>query len=170
MQTLRECRPDDISRILEIVNAAAQAYRGVIPPDCFHDPYMTANTLREEIDRGVTFLGSEAGGVLTGVMGLQQVDDVDLIRHAYVWPAAQGGGIGAALIAELMRRSSRPLLVGTWVAASWAIRFYERHGFVRVVPDRAAALLARYWNITERQAATSVVLERRAGARACPGC
>lgn len=160
MQTLRECRPDDIPRILDIVNAAAEAYRGVIPADCFHDPYMTANYLRDEIGRGVTFLGADAGGVLTGIMGLQQVGDVDLIRHAYVWPAAQGGGIGAALIGELMGRSSRPLLVGTWAAARWAIRFYERHGFELTSPDRAAALLARYWNITERQAATSVVLER----------
>jgi GNAT superfamily N-acetyltransferase len=161
MQTLRECRSDDVPRILEIVNAAAEAYRGVIPADCFHDPYMTANYLRDELDRGVIFLGSEEGGVLSGIMGLQQVGDVELIRHAYVWPAAQRGGIGAALIAELMRRSSRPLLVGTWAAARWAIRFYERNGFVLASPDRAAALLARYWNITERQAATSVVLERR---------
>jgi GNAT superfamily N-acetyltransferase len=121
---------------------------------------MTANYLRDELDRGVIFLGSEEGGVLTGIMGLQQVGDVELIRHAYVWPAAQGGGIGAVLIAELTRRSSRPLLVGTWAAARWAIRFYERNGFVLASPDRAATLLARYWNITERQAATSVVLTR----------
>lgn len=163
MHTLRDCRPDDLSRILAIVNAAAGAYRGVIPPDCFHDPYMTANYLRDEIAGGVTFLGCEVDGVLVGVMGLQTVDDVDLIRHAYVWPAAQGGGIGAALMAELTRRASRPLLVGTWAAAQWAIRFYERNGFVLAPPDRAAALLARYWDIAPRQAATSVVLERKMG-------
>jgi len=163
MNTLRDCGAGDVPRILEIVNAAAEAYRGVIPADCFHEPYMSANALRDELERGVRFLGCETGGVLVGVMGLQSVGDVDLIRHAYVWPAAQGSGIGAALIGELMRRTARRLLVGTWAAAHWAIRFYERNGFVRATPGRAAALLARYWDITERQAATSVVLERGAG-------
>lgn len=123
---------------------------------------MTANYLRDELERGVVFLGCEAGGALVGVMGLQIVDDVGLIRHEYVMPAAQGGGIGAALIGELMRRCSRPILVGTWAAAHWAIRFYERNGFTLAPPGRAAALLARYWNIGARQAATSVVLERDA--------
>ena len=160
MNTLRDCRPDDIPRILEIVNAAAKAYRGVIPADCFHEPYMTASYLQDEIARGVTFLGCEQAGVLVGAMGLQRVDDVDLIRHAYVWPAAQGGGIGAVLIGELIRRATCPLLVGTWAAATWAIRFYERNGFVLASPARAAELLTRYWNISARQAATSVVLER----------
>ena len=164
MDTLRECGPDDVPRILEIVNAAAEAYRDVIPPDCFHEPYMTANYLRDEIARGVKFLGCEAGGALVGVMGLQTAGDVELIRHAYVMPAAQGGGIGSALIGELMKRSSRSLLVGTWAAANWAIRFYERNGFTLAPPDRAAALLARYWNIGARQAETSVVLERVARA------
>jgi GNAT superfamily N-acetyltransferase len=164
MQTLRECGPDDVPRILDIVNAAAAAYRNVIPADCFHDPYMTANYLRDEIERGVRFLGCEADGVLVGVMGLQSVGDVELIRHAYVWPAAQGGGIGAVLIGELVRRSTGALLVGTWAAAHWAIRFYQRNGFTLAPPDRAAALLARYWNISERQAQTSVVLERAARA------
>ena len=160
MNTRRECGPDDVPRILEIVNAAAEAYRNVIPPDCFHDPYMTANYLRDEIGRGVAFVGCESGGSLVGVMGLQTVGDVELIRHAYVMPAAQGGGVGAALIGELMRRCSRPVLVGTWAAAHWAIRFYERNGFTRAPAARAAALLARYWNISARQAETSVVLER----------
>jgi len=161
MHTLRDCRAEDVSHILEIINAAAEAYRGVIPPDCFHEPYMTAEHLHEEIAFGVRFLGCEDDGALVGVMGLQRVDDVDLIRHAYVRPATQGSGVGAALIAELLRRSSRRMLVGTWAAASWAIRFYERNGFARASPERAAQLLARYWSITPRQVETSVALERR---------
>jgi len=160
MHTLRDIRPDDFPRILEIVNAAAEAYRGVIPADCFHEPYMTAHYLRDEIERGVRFLGWEADGRLVGVMGVQPVGDVDLIRHAYVDPGAQGAGIGARLIGEIMRQSTRPMLVGTWADASWAIRFYQRNGFVLASPARAAQLLATYWNISERQAAMSVVLER----------
>jgi GNAT superfamily N-acetyltransferase len=159
MNTLRDCQATDVPRILEIVNAAAQAYRGVIPADCFHEPYMTAEHLRDEIAAGVRFLGCEVDGELVGVMGMQRVDDVDLIRHAYVKPGAQGGGIGAALIAELMRRSSRRMLVGTWSAAVWAIRFYERNGFARASEEEAARLLARYWDISARQVQTSVVLE-----------
>jgi GNAT superfamily N-acetyltransferase len=158
MNTLRDCRAPDFPRILGIINAAAEAYRGVIPADCFHEPYMSEAHLRSEIDAGVSFLGCETDGVLVGVMGLQRADDVDLIRHAYVAPAAQGSGVGAALIAELLRRSERPMLVGTWAAASWAIRFYERNGFVRASAERAAQLLARYWDISPRQLETSVVL------------
>lgn len=159
MHTLRDCRADDVPVILEMINAAAEAYRGVIPADCFHEPYMTAEYLREEIERGVTFLGCEVDGALVGVMGLQNVRDVDLIRHAYVRPAAQGAGVGAALIAALLQKSTRPMLVGTWAAAHWAIRFYERNGFVRVPPARAEQLLVQYWNIGARQIETSVVLE-----------
>src|SRR5689334_8983319 len=138
MNTLRDCRAEDFPHILEIINAAAAVYRGVIPADCWHEPYMTAEHLREEMAAGVSFVGCEVDGELVGVMGMQRVDDVDLIRHAYVKPGAQGGGIGAALIAELMKRSSRRVLVGTWAAASWAIRFYERNGFVRASDERAA--------------------------------
>ena len=160
MNTLRDCRAEDFPHILEIINAAAAVYRGVIPADCWHEPYMTAEHLREEMAAGVSFVGCEVDGELVGVMGMQRVDDVDLIRHAYVKPGAQGGGIGAALIAELMKRSSRRVLVGTWAAASWAIRFYEKNGFVRASDERAAHLLARYWIISARQVETSVVLVR----------
>ncbi|HTU64557.1 MAG TPA: GNAT family N-acetyltransferase [Steroidobacteraceae bacterium] len=159
MKTLRAIRPDDFDPLLRIVNAAAEKYRGQIPADCFHEPYMTAEHLRRDIDAGVTFTVCELDGVLVGAMGLQRVRDVDLIRHAYVSPAAQGGGIGAALIDDLKRRSSHRLLVGTWTAATWAIRFYERNGFVLASPARAAELLARYWSIPARQADVSVVLE-----------
>lgn len=160
MQTLRACGEADIPVILDIVNAAAEAYRGVIPADCFHDPYMEADELRSEIRAGVSFLGCEIDGKLVGVMGLQPVQDVDLIRHAYVQPGTQGRGIGAALIAELIRRSQRPMLVGTWSDARWAIRFYERNGFTLESAPRAEALLRKYWNIPARQTAMSVVLSR----------
>ena len=161
MNTLRACGPDDVSTILAIVNAAAEAYRGVIPPDCFHDPYMPEDELRREIAAGVEFRGCESGGELIGVMGLQAVNDMALIRHAYVRPEAQGSGAGGALLAGLMRRTTRPVLVGTWADASWAIRFYERNGFVRIPDARAPGLFGRYWSISPRQVAVSVVLERK---------
>jgi GNAT superfamily N-acetyltransferase len=160
MNTLRGCGPEDTARILEIVNAAAVAYRGVVPAECLHDPYMPAEELRRDMEAGVSFLGCEVDGALMGVMGLQVVREVHLIRHAYVMPGAQGARIGALLIAELKRRSTRRLLVGTWAAAHWAIRFYERHGFGRVPSGQAAQLLSTYWNIPRDQAAMSVVLER----------
>jgi GNAT superfamily N-acetyltransferase len=162
MQKLRACGDGDVPNILDIVNAAAEAYRGVIPPDCFHDPYMGEDELRREIAAGVVFLGCEVDGELLGVMGLQPVRDVDLIRHAYVRPDAQGRGIGAVLIADLLRRSPRRILVGTWTDAQWALRFYERNGFVRISADRTAAVLGQYWSIPARQIAMSAVLERPA--------
>jgi GNAT superfamily N-acetyltransferase len=155
---IRSCHADERAAILEIVNAAAEAYRGVIPADCWHEPYMAAADLDAEIAGGVRFSGYEADGRLLGVMGIQAVRDVDLIRHAYVRPAAQGRGVGAALLAHLQGTTSRPVLVGTWAAADWAVRFYQRHGFVRVSSRRAADLLRTYWDISERQIETSVVL------------
>jgi N-acetylglutamate synthase-like GNAT family acetyltransferase len=142
----------------EIVNAAAVAYRGVIPEDRWHEPYMGTAELEGEIAAGVEFWGYEDDGALIGVMGIQPVKDVTLIRHAYVSPAAQGRGIGGALLAELDARGTGQMLVGTWAAASWAIGFYERHGFVAV--DHPATLLRRYWSIPERQIQTSVVLAK----------
>jgi len=142
----------------EIVNAAAVAYRGVIPEDRWHEPYMGTAELEGEIAAGVEFWGYEDDGELIGVMGIQPVKDVTLIRHAYVSPTAQGRGIGGALLAALDERGTGQMLVGTWAAASWAIRFYERHGFVAV--DDPAALLRRYWSIPERQIETSVVLAK----------
>ena len=160
MGSIRRCRDDERDEILAIVNAAAEAYRGVIPADRWHEPYMPATELDAEIDAGVVFWGYESDGELTGVMGIQPVRDVDLIRHAYVRPGAQGGGIGSALIDHLLRTATRPLLVGTWAAAGWAIRFYERHGFRLTSTEEKTRLLREYWSIPERQVETSVVLTR----------
>ncbi len=157
---IRRCRDDELVRVLAIVNAAAEAYRGVIPADRWHEPYMPASELDAEIAAGVVFWGYEDGGALLGIMGIQPVGDVELIRHAYVVPAAQGRGVGGALMAHLEARVSRQLLVGTWAAASWAIGFYERHGYVAVPRERVPELLRRYWSIPERQIETSVVLAK----------
>jgi len=158
MSKIRLCRDNERTAVLAIVNAAAGAYRGVIPPDRWHEPYMPREELDGEIAAGVVFWGHEEGGQLLGVMGLQAVRDVDLIRHAYVRPESQGRGIGSALIRYLRALTTRPMLVGTWAAADWAIRFYERHGFRLVSPARKAELLKAYWSIPDRQIETSVVL------------
>ena len=160
MGRIRPCRDDERAAILEIVNAAAEAYRGVIPADRWHDPYMPASELDEEIAAGVVFWGYEDDGALVGVMGLQPVRDVELIRHAYVAPARQGQGVGGAMLEHLARASTRRILVGTWAAAEWAIRFYAGHGFERVTPEQKTALLREYWSIPERQVETSVVLAK----------
>ena len=161
MGAIRPCGDDEHPAILAIVNAAAEAYRGVIPADRWREPYMPADELDHEIVAGVAFWGYEDDGELAGIMGIQPVRDVELIRHAYTAPASQGRGFGGALLTELMGRSTRPLLVGTWAAAAWAIRFYERHGFSAVSVERKTELLREYWTIPERQVETSVVLERR---------
>jgi GNAT superfamily N-acetyltransferase len=159
MLELRPCHDGDFAAIRSLINRAAEAYRGVIPPDCWHDPYMPEQQLATDIDGGVHFWGCEEAGELLGVMGIQAVRDVELIRHAYVRPDRQRGGVGAALIEHLKVRSPGRMLVGTWRAASWAIAFYQRHGFELHEPARAQRLLADYWRISERQAETSVVLE-----------
>ena len=158
MSTIRRCRDDERGEILDIVNAAAEAYRGVIPADRWHEPYMAARDLDAEIAAGVEFWGYEEEGELVGVMGIQPLSDVDLIRHAYVRPGRQRGGVGGALIDHLMRSATKPVLVGTWAAAEWAIAFYRRHGFVQVSPEEKTRLLSTYWSIPERQIETSVVL------------
>jgi GNAT superfamily N-acetyltransferase len=158
--TCRPCRDDERREILPIVNAAAEAYRGVIPPDRWCEPYMPAAELEAEIAAGVAFWGSDEDGDLIAVMGIQSFDDVDLIRHAYVRPDRQRRGVGARLLRHLLETSERPTLVGTWAAAGWAIAFYERHGFELVSPARKDELLRAYWSIPERQIETSVVLER----------
>jgi GNAT superfamily N-acetyltransferase len=157
---IRRCRDDERGEILAIVNAAAEAYRGVIPRDAWHEPYMPREELDEEIAAGVDFWGYEDDAALLGVMGIQAVRDVQLIRHAYVRPAAQGRGIGGALLEHLERERTGRLLVGTWAAAEWAIRFYERHGFAFVAREETAALLRTYWDISERQIELSVVLAK----------
>lgn len=154
----RPCREDERGEILAIVNSAAEAYRGVIPADRWHEPYMGSSELDGEIAAGVRFWGYTDEHRLLGVMGVQAVDDVELIRHAYVRPDSQRRGIGAKLLEHLRRESTRPMLVGTWAAAGWAIDFYRRHGFELLPPERGTALPERYWTIPERQIELSVVL------------
>lgn len=144
--------------MLAIINAAAEAYRGKIPADCWHEPYMSTDELSAEVAAGVAFTGCEVDGVLAGVMGIQTVRNVDLIRHAYVLPVHQGAGVGSALISALHVRDGAQVLVGTWAAATWAIGFYERHGFGLVPEQVKAPLLRTYWTVSERQIETSVVL------------
>ena len=155
---IRECASSDFEQILQIINDGAHAYKGVIPADRWTEPYMSREKLRHEIEDGVAFWGHEDGGELTGVMGLQDVKDVILIRHAYVRTASRNQGIGSKLLSHLRTITSRPVLIGTWADASWAIAFYEKHGF-RVVDSREkTVLLKTYWNIPDRQVETSVVL------------
>jgi GNAT superfamily N-acetyltransferase len=156
--SIRPCRDDERAAILAIVNGAAVAYRGVIPADRWHEPYMPSSELDDEIASGVVFWGYEADGALLGVMGIQPVRDVDLIRHAYVLPGSQRLGVGGALIEHLRGLSKRRMLVGTWAAADWAIRFYERYGFELLSPALKTELLKSYWTIPYRQIETSVVL------------
>jgi GNAT superfamily N-acetyltransferase len=158
MTNIRSCRANDRAAILSIINAAAEAYRGVIPADRWHEPYMRQDELNSEIAAGVTFWGHEDDGALVGVMGMQSVRDVDLIRHAYVLPSNQRRGIGDGLLRYLHQSSTRRMLVGTWDAAEWAIRFYRRHGFELVSPARKTVLLKTYWSVPDRQIDTSVVL------------
>jgi GNAT superfamily N-acetyltransferase len=154
----RQCRDDERGDILAIINAAAEAYRGVIPDDRWHEPYMSAEELDGEIAAGVRFWGVDDDHGLVGVMGVQRVRDVDLIRHAYVLPDAQGRGTGTELLRHLRAESDGETLVGTWADASWAISFYERHGFELVTPEEKVRLLREYWSIPDRQIETSVVL------------
>ncbi len=158
MSSIRPCRVDELTTILAIVNAAAEAYRGVIREDCWHEPYMPLSELQSEIAAGVAFWGYETEDTLIGVMGVQPVRDVDLIRHAYVLPAEQRHGVGSALLEHLRNLSTRRMLIGTWAAADWAIRFYCRHGFELASPARKTGLLKTYWSIPDRQIETSVVL------------
>ena len=157
---IRRCTDADVAALDAIINDAARAYRGHVPDDCLHDPYMSRAELLQEIGSGVQFSGWDERGVLVGVMGLQDVQDVALIRHAYVRSAGQGQGIGGRLLDYLIAEATRPLLVGTWAAATWAIRLYERHGFTLVGDEEKDRLLAKYWKISERQRETSVVLTR----------
>jgi GNAT superfamily N-acetyltransferase len=160
MPAIRPCTDADVPAILAIVNAAAEAYRGVIPPDRWREPYMAQEELEVELADGAVFWGWEDEDELVGVMAIQPLADVDLIRHAYVRPGSQGRGVGGELIAHLQRLTDRQVLVGTWAAAEWAIRFYERHGFAQVTPAQKNRLLRTYWTIPARQIETSVVLAK----------
>jgi GNAT superfamily N-acetyltransferase len=163
---IRPCTPADEPLMADIVGDAARAYKGVIPADRYHEPYMPLSELRGEIAAGVQFWGAEADGVLVGVMGIQDVagtagcavGDVTLIRHAYVRTARRGQGIGGRLLAHLMALATRPVLMGTWAAATWAVSFYQKHGFTLTTHAEKETLLRVYWNIPERQVETSVVL------------
>jgi N-acetylglutamate synthase-like GNAT family acetyltransferase len=155
---IRACHQSDFDAIYAIINDGAQAYKGVIPADRWTEPYMSREKLRHEIDDGVVFWGYEDGGEIAGVMGLQDVRDVTLIRHAYVRTSSRNRGIGGMLLSHLRTIASRPVLIGTWADAVWAIGFYEKHGFRVVDPREKTVLLEKYWNIPDRQVETSVVL------------
>jgi len=160
---IRPCTPDDFSQVLTIINDGARAYQGIIPSDRWNDPYMSGEHLQHEIDSGVVFYGSyglqnPATDTLLGVMGIQHVHDVTLIRHAYVRTTSQKQGIGALLLSHLRELTDRPILIGTWSDALWAIRFYQRYGFHIVDPVQKTRLLKKYWTIPDRQIETSVVL------------
>ena len=158
---IRPCEERDIEIIYEIINDAAQAYRGIIPTDRWKEPYMSKDELRHEIDEGVAFWGYIENGELLGVMGMQDIEDVTLMRHAYVRTVRRRQGIGGRLLSLLRKKTRRPILIGTWAAAVWAVRFYEAHGFCLVSPEEKDRLLKRYWLIPERQIETSVVLVER---------
>lgn len=153
----------DFDSILKVVNDAAQAYKGVIPDDRWKEPYMSSDELKKEIEAGVRFYGWVEDNALLGVMGVQSVKDNTLIRHSYVLTKSQRRGIGGKLLKHLKRLANQKktpeILVGTWEDATWAIRFYEKHGFSLVSREEKDELLRRYWDIPERQVETSVVLK-----------
>lgn len=162
---IRLCTERDLLDMYTVISDAARAYRGVIPSDRWRDPYMPMAELQREIAEGVRFWGYQLGDQLVGVMGLQDVLDVALIRHAYVLTAYRNQGIGGQLLAEVRTQTKRPLLVGTWAAARWAIRFYEKHGFRLVSEEAKDRLLRKYWSIPVRQVQESVVLAESDPAR-----
>jgi GNAT superfamily N-acetyltransferase len=158
MNSIAQCAAEELESVCEIINDAAGAYRGVIPTDRWHDPYMPMADLRAEICSGVRFYGYRVDGAVVGVMGIQDVKDVTLIRHAYVRTAWRSHGIGRELLAHLVQLTERPILIGTWRAATWAIRFYERNGFRLVGEEDKVRLLQTYWTVPLRQIEESVVL------------
>lgn len=158
MISIRQMRAPDLDAALAIINQAAQAYRGVIPADRWHEPYMPRDELEGEIADGVMFWVAEEDGRLSGVMGIQDKGAVALIRHAYVAPIAQRKGVGTRLLHHVASLAEKPVLIGTWADASWAIDFYRRNGFALVSKADKDSLLRTYWSIPERQIETSVVL------------
>lgn len=155
---IRVCSDSDFETVYEIINTAATAYQNVIPDDRWHDPYMSRDKLADEIRDGVIFWGAELENALCGVMGIQNKGDVTLIRHAYVRPKAQKQGIGACLLQHLEQVTEKPILIGTWADASWAVSFYVKHGYQLVSDQEKTTLLKEYWTIPDRQNETSVVL------------
>ena len=158
---IRRANAADEAAMLAIINDAAVAYRGVIPADRWHEPYMPREELASEIAHGVEFWVAEREGRVLGVMGMQDKGDVALVRHAYVEPNLQRSGVGTSLLRHVAGLAGKPILIGTWAAASWAISFYQRNGFVLVSPEEKDRLLRRYWSIPPRQIETSVVLANR---------
>ncbi len=161
MMSIRKLLAPDLDAALSIINEAAQAYRGVIPADRWHEPYMPRDELEAEIANGVMFRVAEEDGLLSGVMGIQDKGAVALVRHAYVAPTVQRKGVGTMLLHHVASLTEQPLLIGTWADASWAIDFYRRNGFELVSEKDKASLLRKYWSIPERQIETSVVLADR---------
>jgi len=157
---IRKSVDDDFLAILAIINDAADAYRGVIPADRWHEPYMSEDELATEIASGVVFWVAEHERPVSGVMGIQDRGDVVLVRHAYVAPSMQRSGVGTALLRHLESLTDKPVLIGTWSAATWAIEFYRRNGFALVPNDEKDRLLQTYWSIPARQVETSVVLRK----------
>jgi N-acetylglutamate synthase-like GNAT family acetyltransferase len=155
---IRRCDNSDFEIIYEIINDSAQAYKGVIPIDLWEEPYMSKDELRHEIGEGVLFWGYEESGKLVGVMGIQHVQDVALIRHSYIRTMDRNKGIGSKLVSYLSKQTARPILIGTWADAVWAIRFYEKHGFRLATQEEKNQLLKKYWSISQRQIEASVVL------------
>lgn len=155
---IRLCDRNDFEVIWAIINDGARAYAGVVPANCLKNPYMAKSELLHEINRGVVFWGYQNSGELAGVMGIQEVKDVTLIRHAYVRTAAQGRGIGGQLLTHLRKLAENPLLIGTWADAKWAIGFYQKHRFELLSPQQKDQILPKYWKIPKRQIETSVVL------------
>ena len=158
MEMIRKCLDGEFEIIYEIINDSAQAYKGVIPMDCWKEPYMSKGDLQREINEGVSFLGCEKEGELVGVMGIQHVQNVTLIRHAYVLTARWNQGFGGKLLSYLLTQTSCPILVGTWADATWAIHFYEKNGFELVTAEEKDRLLKKYWSVPGRQIRSSVVL------------
>ena len=154
----RKCNESDFDSIYKVINSAAIAYKGMIPADRWKEPYMSEDDLVNEIAAGVVFWCWNEEGAILGVMGIQDVKDVTLIRHAYTDPTCQRKGIGSKLLRHLAAQTKRPLLMGTWADAKWAVQFYEKHGFNLVTEEEKNILLRKYWNIPERQVETSVVL------------
>jgi GNAT superfamily N-acetyltransferase len=157
---IRKCLPPDIEEMFAVINSAAQAYKGIIPSDRWHEPYIPMEELKDEIQDGVEFWCLVDEGRLLGVMGVQDRGQVTLIRHAYVQTLHQREGIGTRLLQHLEALTSGPILIGTWQAAKWATRFYERNGYCAVSRQETEQLLRQYWNIPERQVETSVVLAK----------
>jgi N-acetylglutamate synthase-like GNAT family acetyltransferase len=158
---IRESEQADLTEIFAVINEAAQAYRGVIPIDRWHEPYMSMSELEREIAQGIIFWVAEEEGHLLGVMGIQDKGAVALVRHAYVRPATQKKGVGTKLLRHVESLACKPVLIGTWADASWAIEFYRRNGYTVVSDSHKERLLRTYWSIPERQIETSVVLADR---------